>query len=177
MDKHVNAIFTKWDKLKKIYNAIKSYRCRSGCHWDNTNGANVATPSEKANWQSFLASNTSQAREMAPFSESGWIHYPKMQQLCASGGAQGVYTLEVGEEADVAESISDFGSSATGSNSQPTGILTAPTISLQSLLQLAPGIVSLQATTQVTTIHDIISMLQSIASPSKSFASPKRTFS
>ncbi|KAG2354770.1 hypothetical protein BDR07DRAFT_1494125 [Suillus spraguei] len=63
---------TKWQSLKQVYNAID--RCRnnrSGCHWDNSAGANIQGEAAEAQWAQFINSSSAN-KVMKPFKNSGW---------------------------------------------------------------------------------------------------------
>ncbi|KIK81035.1 hypothetical protein PAXRUDRAFT_157048 [Paxillus rubicundulus Ve08.2h10] len=79
----------KWGTLKAIYNTIKSYcRVKSGCHWDNKNGANIQGVDQIT--IQLLTLHIYQTNVvMRPFQNSGWEHYKKISEIFPSGGATG----------------------------------------------------------------------------------------
>ncbi|KAG1842825.1 hypothetical protein C8R48DRAFT_765561, partial [Suillus tomentosus] len=78
------------DMLKQIYNAIERYRNnRSGCHWDNVNGASIQGEAAELQWNQFITANNSN-KVMKPFKNNGWRHWQKMSEILPNGsGAQG----------------------------------------------------------------------------------------
>ncbi|KAF9236385.1 hypothetical protein BU15DRAFT_50176 [Melanogaster broomeanus] len=46
---------TKWTVMKRIYNAIETYRNRSGFHWDHDRGANIEGEAAEAVWNEYIS--------------------------------------------------------------------------------------------------------------------------
>ncbi|KAG1723797.1 hypothetical protein EDB19DRAFT_1915908 [Suillus lakei] len=81
---------TKWASLKQTHNAIERYHNnRSGCHWDNVNGANIQGEAVEVQWGQFLSASVAN-KAMRFFKNTGWRFWPKMLEILPNGsGAEG----------------------------------------------------------------------------------------
>ncbi|KAG2140622.1 hypothetical protein DEU56DRAFT_941592 [Suillus clintonianus] len=76
--------------LKQTHNAIERYcNNRSGCHWDNVNGANIQGEAAEVQWGQFLSASVAN-KAMRFFKNTGWRFWPKMLEILPNGsGAEG----------------------------------------------------------------------------------------
>ncbi|KAG1788646.1 uncharacterized protein HD556DRAFT_1529848 [Suillus plorans] len=117
-DKDMAQCKRKWQALKQIYNAIERYRNnRSGCHWDNVNGANIQGEAAELQWNQFITANNSN-KVMKPFKNNGWRHWQKMSEILPNGsGAQGASAYNPASLAVGASAALPINAEAGGSSS------------------------------------------------------------
>ncbi|KAI6033624.1 hypothetical protein PISMIDRAFT_113865, partial [Pisolithus microcarpus 441] len=79
----------KWGAIKQTYNAIITYRSKSGKHWDNEHGANISGALAGENWSKYVTGNAL----MRPFHNKGWEYIDFLEDIFLQGGATGVHAF------------------------------------------------------------------------------------
>ncbi|KAH0836363.1 hypothetical protein J3R83DRAFT_7934 [Lanmaoa asiatica] len=82
---------TKWSSLKKIYNTIKTYRHRSGVHWNNEHGVNITCIADEKDWSNHTSKKGNEV--LKPYHNTGWEYHQWISNIFPSGGAQGNNTF------------------------------------------------------------------------------------
>ncbi|KIK12617.1 hypothetical protein PISMIDRAFT_46886, partial [Pisolithus microcarpus 441] len=69
----------KWGALKQTYNAIVTYRSKSGEHWDNECGANIGGALAAESWGKYIAVKGNV--HMKPFRNKGWEYLEYLEDI------------------------------------------------------------------------------------------------
>ncbi|KIK24236.1 hypothetical protein PISMIDRAFT_98860, partial [Pisolithus microcarpus 441] len=69
----------KWGALKQTYNAIVTYRSKSGEHWDNERGANIGGALAAESWSKYVAVKAN--AQMKPFHNKGWEYLEFLEDI------------------------------------------------------------------------------------------------
>ncbi|KAI9569446.1 hypothetical protein HD554DRAFT_2313506 [Boletus coccyginus] len=139
--------------LKRTWKAIEAYNCRSGCYFDPVHGANIRTKAEADAWDTFMASDTIDSREMAPFRNRGWSSYNKMAEPAIKVLVRLMVTLPISVAVPTASNLN---------LSHPTPIDD----DIDYLLQLGHDIASPHPPTRLNAVNDALSMLSRVTPPS-----------
>ncbi|KAI5997707.1 hypothetical protein EDC04DRAFT_2977749 [Pisolithus marmoratus] len=71
--------------IQKIYQDIKGFQGKSGCHWDNVNGAGVQGKFDEVIFKDYAKTHPS----IHPLKYSGWDYYELMLNIMPNGTAHG----------------------------------------------------------------------------------------
>ncbi|KAI5999248.1 hypothetical protein EDD15DRAFT_2363331 [Pisolithus albus] len=161
-DKNGTMVGSKWQSLKKTWRAISAYNSRSGCSFHATRGADVQSQAEQEAWDAFMATESSESKEMSQFRNKGWPFFEKMVELCPGGsGATGAYSFAPSESMSVDLGTSgDFDDLYADSSMMPD--VAYPALDLDSLLQLGQNVVSTNPAMQSCAIENTFSVLNDV---------------
>ncbi|KAI5993287.1 hypothetical protein EDD15DRAFT_2196713 [Pisolithus albus] len=165
-----NGHITSSKKLGERY--ISAYNSRSGCSFHVTRGADVQSQAEQEAWDAFMATESSESREMSQFRSKGWLFFEKMAELCPGGsGATGTYSFTPSEAMSIDLSISaDFNDLYADSSMMPE--VAYPELDLDSLLQLRGNVVLTNPAMQSCAIENMFSLLNGVHMPKPCFYDP-----
>ncbi|KAI6046733.1 hypothetical protein EDC04DRAFT_2887578 [Pisolithus marmoratus] len=95
----------KWvSHIQKIYQDIKGFRGKSGCHWDNVNGAGVQGKFDEAIFKDYAKTHPT----ICPFKHSGWEYYELMLNMMPNGVTCSTNTFSPSASHAVAPSAVDY---------------------------------------------------------------------
>ncbi|KAI5985523.1 hypothetical protein EDD15DRAFT_2200612 [Pisolithus albus] len=163
-----------YQQLKKTWRAISAYSSRSGCSFHATRGADVQSQAEQEAWDAFMASESSESREMSQFRNKGWPFFEKMAELFPGGsGATGAYSFTLSEAMSVDLGVNgDFDDLYADSSMMPEVVY--PELDLDNLLQLGGNVVSTNPAMQSCAIENTFSLLND-AMPKPCFYDPPQS--
>ena len=108
-------------KLKATYNAIQTYRSKSGVHWDDEHGGNIQGAVATATWDEYMsrkvripstlvsthAHDIQGNKHMKEFRNKGWPYLAMVEEIYPQGGATGGGAFR-GKVAPSIHTIPDF---------------------------------------------------------------------
>ncbi|KIK11733.1 hypothetical protein PISMIDRAFT_122166, partial [Pisolithus microcarpus 441] len=76
----------KWvSHIRRIYQDVEGFRAKSGCHWDNAQGAGISGKLDEEVFENYAKIHPL----ICPFRNRGWEYYDLLLDIIPNGAARG----------------------------------------------------------------------------------------